>query len=201
MRKNPSIITLEESLLLLQKKGKDSPLTIKQILDLLSGRGRFLLLIFLSLPFCQPIQIPGFSIPFGITICLIGVRILLGKHIWLPKKVLSRQISSIFIQKITKTSLLVIKKIRPWIHPRFQFMYTSRLMQTLSGLIICLLGILLALPLPIPLSNIIAGWSIFLISLGILEDDGLLVFIGYIFTFLTASFFTVLAFSLKSLFN
>jgi hypothetical protein len=201
MRIKSDMITLEESLLLLQKQGKDSPLTLKQILDLLSGRGRFLLLIFLSLPFCQPIQIPGFSVPFGITICLIGIRILLGKHVWLPKKVLSHQISSPLIQKITKTSLLVIKKIRPWIHPRLQFMYTSRFMQTLNGLILSLLGIILALPLPIPFSNIIAGWSIFLISLGILEDDGLLVFIGYMFTFLTAAFFAFLALSVKSLFN
>jgi hypothetical protein len=42
-----------------------------------------------------------------------------------------------------------------------------------------LLGLILALPLPIPFTNLTAGWAMFCISLGTLEKDGLFVFIGY----------------------
>jgi hypothetical protein len=52
-------------------------------------------------------------------------------------------------------------------------------MKRVNGAMLAALGIFLALPLPIPLTNVITAWAIFLISLGILEDDGLFIFLGY----------------------
>lgn len=74
-------------------------------------------------------------------------------------------------------------------------------MEKVNGLAICLLGILLALPLPIPLSNLTAAWSILLIAFGILEDDGLFVIIGYLVALLTVLFFFVIAINVKNFFG
>lgn len=199
--KNSSNRTLEDDLQALREKGKNTALSVSEILSVLSGRGKMIILILLSLPFCQPIQIPGFSTPFGLAISFLGLRIAFGKHLWLPKSVLSKKISSKTLMKITNGALLVSKKMKPWIHSRLLWVNHSHTMQVVHGLMIFFLGLLLALPLPIPFSNLLAAWSIFLISMGLLEDDGVLVLCGYVVAFFALLLFIFIAFSVKSFFT
>lgn len=192
---------LKEDLdVLLEKARRNPTLLIEEILEILSGKGRSLILIFLSLPFCQPLQIPGLSTPFGIVIAFIGLRMAFGKRLWLPKKILSKSIPSTTIQKVTKKSLKMMNKMRRFIHPRLSWLCDHALMKVVNGLLIVLLGVFLALPLPIPLTNLAAGWSIFLVSLGLLESDGICVIIGYLVSLLTITFFILMLFSIKLVF-
>ncbi len=193
--------TLEEGILLLRQEAKGKPLSIAEILRILSGKGRSLILILLSIPFCQPIQIPGLSIPFGLAIAFIGLRIVFGKRIWLPKKLLAKKISSPIFKKITDKTLALVRKIKPWVHPRLIGVCHSPFMEKGNGLIIFILGVFLALPLPIPLSNLTAAWSIFLVALGVLEDDGIFVLIGYLLSLLTVTFFLLMALTTKNIFQ
>jgi hypothetical protein len=191
--------TIEEDLAILLENSQRSPsLSIKEILEIFSGKGSSLILIFLSLPFCQPIQIPGLSIPFGIVIAFIGLRIAFGKRIWLPKKLLFKTVPSKTIEKTVQTSVKVMKKIRRFIRPRLSWLCKYRTMHILNGLLIFLLGIFLALP--IPLTNLLVGWSIFLVSLGFLEDDGVFVLIGYVTSLFTLLCFILIIFSIKNIF-
>ncbi|MFS8562901.1 MAG: exopolysaccharide biosynthesis protein [Rhabdochlamydiaceae bacterium] len=193
--------TLEKDLsILLKKSQKRSTLSIGEILEILSGKGRVLILIFLTLPFCQPLQIPGFSTPFGIMIAFIGLRMAFGKRMWLPKTILSKNVSSTAIQKITKKGLQIIKKMRRFMRPRFGWLCDQGPLKIANGILIFFLGILLAIPLPIPFTNLSAGCSIFLISLGALESDELFVLLGYLASLITLIFFTFIFFSLKSIF-
>lgn len=187
--------TLEEEVLLLQQKAKSRDLSIEEIFFTLSDKGRPLFLIFLSIPFCQPIQIPGLSLPFGLVIALIGLRLALGKQVWLPKKLASKTVCSQTLQKITDKSLVVMKKLEHLIHPRFYWFCHSPVMEVINGIMIFILGVFLALPLPIPLSNLTAAWSIFLLALGNLKDDGVCVFMGYLASFLTLIFFGFIIFT------
>lgn len=191
--------TLEEEVLLLQQAGRERALLVEEILHLLSGKGRPLILILLSLPFCQPIQIPGFSAPFGLAIAFIGLRMDFGKKIWLPKRLLGKLVPSKTIVQITDMTLNVIRKLKPFVHQRLVWLCSATWMQKVNGLMIVILGIFLALPLPIPLSNLTAGWSILLLSLGILEDDGLFVLIGYLISFITITLFVLMILTAKSL--
>jgi len=200
MVKIKSFKTLEEGILLLQEEAKNKPVSIEEILRILSGKGRSLILILLCLPFCQPIQIPGFSMPFGMAIAFLGLRISFGKNVWLPKKLLSKKITPHTLQTITDKVLLVERKIKFLIHPRLHWICHSPVMEIMNGVIIFILGILLALPLPIPLSNLTAAWSIFLIALGMLEDDGVFVLTGYVVSLLTVAFFIILTLFFKNLF-
>lgn len=193
--------TLEEEMLILLEKTKShDSVKILDIFQILSGKGRPLILLFLSFPFCQPIQIPGFSTPFGLMIAFIGFRLIFGKGIWLPEKFLLHTISTELLHKITLKALKLMRKIKPWIYPRLNFMCHSFLMEKFNGFLILVSGLFLALPLPIPLSNIVAAWSIFLVALGILEDDGLLVLSGYVVFFFSITVFLTLILHLKSYF-
>ena len=200
MIKIKKFTTLEESIFLLQKKTKHKPISIEDLLHLLPKKSQTLILIFLSIPFCQPIQIPGLSIPFGLAIAFLSLRMAFGKQIWLPKKILLKTITTSTIQKITNKALLLITKTRRWIHPRLNWVCHSLPMHIINCLAICILGIFLALPLPIPLSNLTAAWSIFLIALGILEDDGVFVLIGYLISFLTIIVFIIMTTSIRNYF-
>jgi hypothetical protein len=185
---------LEESLLALQEMAeREKSLSVQDILKVLSGKGKALVLILLSLPFCLPFQIPGSALPFGLIIAFIGLRMAFAKQIWLPKKIQLKNISIRRVRKIVKKALALVKKIKPWIHPRLSWMCSPRAAKVIHGVIIFILGLFLALPLPVPLSNITAAWSILLISLGILEDDGLIVGLGYLATLATAAIFVLLA--------
>lgn len=176
MEKHPS---LKEVMQRLQEKAKGSSLSIENLLDILSGKGKLLVLILLSLPFCQPLQIPGLSTPFGLFIAFIGLRMVFEKGIWLPKQILAKKIDPHFLLKTSKRMFKITEKLNRWIHPRWKWICNHPIMKVINGLLIALLGIFLALPLPIPLSNITAAWAIFLIAFGLLEDNGIFVLIGY----------------------
>lgn len=191
----------DEDLNILRERSQKSPsLSIKEILEILSGKGRMIVLIFLSLPFCQPLQLPGMAIPFGIIISIFGIRIAFGHKIWLPKKILSKKIKAKTIQKIADKTILMISKMKRLIHPRLSWICDHGIMQIMNGLLIFVMGILLALPIPIPLTNITAGWSIFLVSLGLLENDGACVLAGYLISLLTIIFFILILISIPLLF-
>lgn len=188
---------LEEGILLLQQEGKSAPLSIGKIIEILAGRGRPLVILLLAFPFCLPIQIPGLSLPFGIAIAFISLRMAFGKQFWLPKKVLSKNISSHSLEKMTNLALHFIRKIRPLIRPRLMWVCHSTGMKNMNIWLIFLLGLFLALPLPIPLSNLTAAWAIFFIALGLVEDDGVFVLFGYLVFIFTVGFFIVLSLTVQ----
>lgn len=187
---------LEKRLLILQDKAAHHPLSIGEILQILSGKGKSLILILLSISFCQPLQIPGLSTPFGLAIAFIGLRMAFGKRVWLPKKLLSKEIKTTTLKKITTTTLWLVRKVHRFIHPRLQKLCHHPAMQITNGLMIALLGLFLALPLPVPFSNLVAAWSIFLLAFGILEDDGLLILLGYLVALLAALFLAFIIFQI-----
>lgn len=167
-----------------QQANQNSEINLEKIFSILSGKGYPTLLILFSFPFCIPIQIPGFSTPFGLILCFLGLRIAFGKSIWWPKWILEKKIKSdhvkSLIERISK-GIFFFKKI---IHPRMLFLTQNCFLHRLHGLLVFLLSLFLSLPLPIPLSNMLAALPIFFLGLGLLEDDGLMIIISYFLAFL-----------------
>lgn len=201
MNKKEKTSVMEKSLVLLQEKAQKGALTIGEIIHHLSGKGRDIILILLSLPFCQPIQIPGLSTPFGVLIAFFGLRMAFGKRVWLPKQLLAKQVSKEKIEKIIDNGLFLIRKAKPLIHTRLNWVCESPFMKIMNGIMICILGLFLALPLPIPLSNLSAAWAIFLIAIGLLEEDGVFVLIGYFVTLVTFGILLGMALAAKKIFT
>jgi hypothetical protein len=165
---------------------------VSTIVDTLGGKGQAVLMILFSLPFCQPIQIPGFSTPFGVLLAFIGLRIACGHRIWIPKKLLEKKISYRVLKKISSIAITITEKLSFLVSTRMVWLVQNPTLHITHGLTIAVLAILLALPLPIPLTNLLAAYPILAFGLGILEDDGLMIAIGYLLAIFCFSFFVAL---------
>jgi hypothetical protein len=181
-------LTLEDEFLLLKEATeKANSLSIKEILIIMKGKGRSIIMILLVLPFCQPFQIPGLSTPFGLVIAFLALRSTIGKGILFPKRLLDKKIEKHTLDKMIQMGLKVSSKLKFIFHQRLNFFTQSPLMKKINGLSVMIAALFLALPLPIPLSNLIAAWSILWINMGVVEDDGFVVLVGYFF-FLVSMF-------------
>lgn len=181
-------ITLDESLeqVLLAADGK--PMEVRKVFSILKHRGIPVILIVLCIPFCLPIQIPGVSTPFGLAIALMGLRMAFGQRLWWPKWILDRKLSYASIKKL-------VTKLHEWVNftkkilkPRLLFFSQSAYVHRINGLIIAVLGILLALPLPIPFTNLFSAFPLLFMGLGLLEDDGAAILISWIMSGLSLLF-------------
>lgn len=176
---NPERRRLTEDLHQLLADAKDRDLTIGEIEQMLKERGFAILIMALAIPFVIPV-IPGLSVPFGIAILLMGIRIALGKEPWLPQRILQKKLSHKTFVKIFKTLVKFAALLEKIAKPRMRFLERWPGMKNLIGVGIASNGLFLALPLPIPFTNTLPAISILLLSAGMMERDGLLVLLGYL---------------------
>lgn len=162
-----------------QEASEDASIAIGEIFAMLAGRGYAALLILFSFPVCLPIQIPGFSIPIGLLLGFLGLRLAFAKHLWWPEWVLQKEISSTSLITIVDHLIAFFEsKKMHFLHPRWPFLFRP-FFHRLNGILVFLLAAFLALPLPIPLTNLLSAFPILALGLGLLEDDGLFILIGY----------------------
>lgn len=171
--------TLETSLKRLLEKADGKEVELRQVFDELAGRGYPLLLVFIALPFCLPVQIPGLSTPFGLILAFMGFQIALGKRMHWPEKFLERKLSYNVVSRLVAGILKVVAFFKKIVQPRLLFWVQDPTCRRLHGLLVCLLALILALPLPIPFTNILMAGPIVLIGVALLEDDGLLLSVAY----------------------
>lgn len=134
------------------------------------------------LPFMQPIPIPGVSTLLGLIVCLQGIGLMLWSKPLLTDRMKKVTIDHDKFEKIfsaaSKFSSFT-SKLSAFKHP----VINTRGSHIICGLAIALSAAFLSLPLPIPFSNFIPALSIFIICVGLLEEDVILTFIGLGITF------------------
>lgn len=149
--------------------------------DILSGLGRtaFGMLLFLGvLPAFIPIPGVGGAVG-GPLVILVGLQLLLGlRRLWLPQFMAQRGPSrGTMIRFRTRVSPW-LKRLEKLVRPRLTFLLDHRLATFFTGLLLIVLGILLALPLPF--TNYVFGTLLLLFALALLERDGALMLIAWI---------------------
>ncbi len=169
-----------------------SPLTIDGLMLALEGKGHAAIVTVLALPFSLPIQIPGLSTPFGILLFYNGLRVAFARQPALPRWVRNREIPAGTAQAMLGALRKVARFAEKVLHPRWVQLCRHPILHRLHGLLIAFLSILLALPLPIPMSNMLAAIPILLIGLALLEDDGAFLVGGYLAALPCVVFFAVL---------
>lgn len=185
---------LSAELLQLAESVRDEDITLGTLVEHLEGRVYTLLLVLLSIPFCQPVIIPGLSAPFGVVIALLGLRFALRQHPWLPKRMLAMKLKAKFLPSVMRGGAKILRQFERFLHPRMTKIFDSPLTHLVAGLAISISGLLLALPLPIPLTNIVPAVAIMLIAAAFSERDGYcLIVAGAAFT-LNVGFFIGLAY-------
>lgn len=153
--------------------------SIGDFVSLLGDRSFALVILIFALPNAIPVPgIPGFSTLTGVPIILIALQIAQGRDtIWLPEKIAKKRFSYAFLVKIINKAMPVMLWIEKWLHPRWVWLCEG-FNERVIGLLIVVLAAILSLP--IPGGNFLPGISILLLSLALLEKDGLLALIGMI---------------------
>lgn len=152
--------------------------TVGSIVDHIEGEALLILSLIAILPFMQPIPIPGLSSILGLIVLLQGVGLMLkGKPI-LTRKMKAVVIAPEKFEIIYKAAMRFsnfTSRLSAFKHPAAR----SVLSQRLCGMAIVFSAAFLSLPLPIPFSNFIPALSIFLICVGLLEEDVMLILCGH----------------------
>lgn len=188
---------------LLTEKAKSQPkLTVKDIFRTLKGKGYAALIVLFSFPFCLPVQIPGFSTPFGLILAFLGLRMTFANHLWWPKWVLNREVESGQVIILSEKLKNLFNYIQKLIHPRILFLTKNNYFKMFNGMLVFILSILLSLPLPIPLTNLLSAIPLLFIGLGLLEEDGIFILLGYLFSIICiTSFIAIFIFGKNHLVN
>ena len=163
-------------------------LSIQEITTAVGEKGFGLLLVVLSLPSALPVPAPGYSTPFGIVIALVALQLSFSRRtLWLPRMLANIRIKPKLAHSMLSSASNFLLKIEYYIKPRQRWI-RSRLGQLGLSIVIIIMAFLMMLP--VPLTNTFPAIVIFIIGVGLAEEDGLLAlgafFIGCFALFLYA---------------
>ena len=172
----------------------EGTVSVRYLLTTVGEHSMLLLCIILTIPFLTPIPLPGVSTIFGAIIMLIAAGIILNRLPWLPRQVLDRPISSEQLGKVMQRGSQLSAKIERFVKPRLSVLSATTTVNRVNGLLLLLGGTMLILPLPfIPLSNMIPGYGILFLAIGMLQRDGLMILLGYLLNVATLLYFAAIA--------
>lgn len=169
---------LSENITSIFAAGEDgAPLTIRTILDRVSVKSFGILLVIFSIPSAMPVPAPGYSIPGGIALVFLGIQIILHREYpWLPNQVLIKEVHVNAKPKLMKAMIAFLRFFEFFIRPRLGFIFSNTFMYRILGGIVTLCG--LSMIIPVPLTNTAPAFGVFLIGLGMVEEDGALSGLG-----------------------
>ena len=177
----------------LEARGPEmADVTLRELIDIVGPKGHPFLALFLALPFVQPIPLPGISTLVGLSIALIGFFMALGRPPWLPERLGSCRLSREIVQKVCIFVERIAAKMERWLKPRGLRIFSRAGFSRWIGGFLALLGALLSLPLPIPVSNALPAWTIVFLSLALLEEDILVLLFGLCLFLTTLAFFAAI---------
>lgn len=145
-------------------------LTLTQVLAQTKTASFGFVLCLVALPSALPVPAPGFSMPFGLMIVFLAAQLLWGrKTLWLPHSWLKKEFS---LQPYHRKIAVVLKFVHffEWfVRPRLSFVYALGLPVLAFVMLLCGVSMLI----PIPGTNSLPALGVFLMSLGMIEKDGL----------------------------
>jgi hypothetical protein len=167
---HPASHSLSESLQSIVA-GQSEKVTLGEMVDAIEDKQFGMLLVLLSLPSALPVPAAGYSTPFGIAILILGLQMLKGRRIpWLPQKMRDKAFTrSKLAGMIGKTSGF-FRWVEKLVRPRLRWI-NSRGGYRLMAVLVIFMSLLMCLP--IPSTNTAPAMVIFLIGVGLCEDDGL----------------------------
>ena len=179
------------SLEYISSKIPDKGITIGNFLELMGDRGGLILCLILATPFLIPVSIPGSSIPFGLGIMFIGISRIFNRYL-IPKFIMGYVLPKDTLLKILNGTMTALGKVEKYIKPRFLVLSEGPAISRFSISLMVFTSFLLMLPLPVPLTDSLPGYSIFFLVLGILEHDGYFILAGYLLTCITTIYFSLI---------
>lgn len=182
-RTEPSDLTkLFEAVL---RRGDSEMVTVRELLGGLETSAFGIPLAALAVPEIIPVPIPGVSLVISIPTAMIGAQMVTARErIWLPKSLLDRQIPAKPLKRAVRAMLPLLRKIDGVTRPRASMLH-GKAGQRIVGVAIIILALLIALP--IPGTNAPLALTVFILAIGLIRRDGLLIAAGLLLTAASAA--------------
>ena len=167
--------------------------SVRELLALIGEQGMLMFCIFLTIPFLVPVSIPGVSTVFGLLVILIGIGVATNRVPWLPSRLVDRRFPTGKLVPALEQGSRLLAKIERFLHPRWTVLTRGAAINRFNGLMIVLAGVLLMAPFGlVPFSNTLPALAALFLAAGMLEQDGLFVFLGYLWILATIVYFGAL---------
>ncbi|WP_101925827.1 MULTISPECIES: exopolysaccharide biosynthesis protein [Luteimonas] len=162
--------------------------------ELLIGLGKrvFGMMLFVAtLPAFIPVPGVGGAVG-GPLVALVGLQLLVGlRKPWLPRFIAERGPHRSSVQRFEKILEPWFRRLERVSRPRLPALLDHRAAAMFTGLLLVLLGVLLALP--IPFTNYVFGVLLLAFALALLERDGALMLAAWVAGIVAIGFFGVLS--------
>lgn len=162
----------------LEHLAADAPsqtVTLDWVLDRLNERAFGLFLLVLALPCCIPF-LYGIPQVVALPLMLVSIQILLGRRSpWLPAKLGARTVSKEALQSLSDRAGPWLRKIEAVSRPRLTALSRPPVDRLVGlGLVLFSASILV----PLPGTNSVPGVAVVIVSMGLLQRDGILILLG-----------------------
>ena len=126
---------------------------------------------------------------------LLLMGILFGKRAHFPRFLGDLVFPPAIQRRLVGGSIAFLRWIEKFVRPRRTNWLRWRIVEKVNTLILLALALLLALPLPSPpffFTNSMPAYAIILLAASIMEEDGLLIWVGYAGALVNVVFFTLI---------
>lgn len=128
-------------------------------------------LLLLAIPNFIPVPI-GIGGVMGTLIVVLGLQMTFGlEQPWIPRRIRRRPLQRHTVRRFLDRTLPILHKLERLCRPRLEVL-TRRPFSLVTGLLLTLLGVLLALP--IPFTNYLFGVMMLAFAIALIERDGAL---------------------------
>ena len=173
-------VALSEILAELLSESREKPITYGGLLDRIGVRSHETLLVFFTFPLCLPFPIPGVTTSLGVIVTFVALLLALKRPPWLPQRLAEREVSVHALQQMSTKLLAALRAVEKFVHPCWLAVLHGPILTRIHAAYMVVLGLVVMLPLPIPLANMVAALPMLLVALGLLEHDGRWVVAGYV---------------------
>jgi len=175
----------------------NAKLTVRDLLGGLESHTFGIPLAALSAGELVPVPVPGFSLVVSIPMAAIGAQMIGDrKRLVLPNSLLNRRVPARGVKRVARAMLPAVRRIDRFAKTRASIM-TGSAGRRLAGLAVFLLALLIALP--IPGTNAPLAFTVFIIALGLIRGDGLMIAAGLVLTVIATALMGTAAMALTSL--
>lgn len=150
-------------------------ISIGEIVDAFGDRAFGFVLILFSLPNCVPAP-PGIAGVVGTPVLIFGLQMMLGQRKpWLPGFVMRRTVAVATFRKLIDMAEPRLKRLEAYCRPRLTHLF-GPLGDRLVGLFAVLVAI--SVLIPFPGTNFPPSIALVIVSIAVMEEDGILLGIG-----------------------
>lgn len=173
---NGVLKSTSELFTLMLERHTEPDVKLVDLLESFREAGFSVLLILFAAPIALPLPALGIAQVLATPLLFLSAQLALGfRSPWVPEKLGNKTIKRETLVKVSQMMIPYLQKVEHLLKPRIAFL-SSRLGDKIIGIVCLICSISIAIPLPF--TNTVPGMGIVIMSVGLLERDGIVIFAG-----------------------